>query len=131
VRHPDVRFAAVLLGIAALVACSPPSTDIVATSTEAVGEYHVIEAQRGDRLVLRACVAEGADTDRIAARIVQQLVNHGYSGIELELVAPAPQGDGVAVTRVSWNREQGRRIEGQTHASRNPCAQQAVHGRSS
>ena len=130
-RCPAARLRAALLSLAAAVACSSPPTDIVATSTEAIGEYHVTEAHRNERLVMRACVADGADTDQIAARIVQQLVNHGYSGIELELIGRAAEGGGAAVTKVTWSRTQGRRVEGHSRAAANPCAQQPGHEPSS
>ncbi len=112
--------------------CTTPHTDIVATSTESTGAYHVIEARRGDRLFLRACLTKAAEADLIGARLVQQLVNHGYQGIDLELIESAGgDGRGGAAVKMTWSRDSGSRIEGRTRIEQNPCAAEPAHGSSS
>lgn len=113
------------------LACSTPQTDIVATSTERIGEYYVAQAHAADgRISLQVCTTSGADIDRIAGRIVQQLLNQGYAGVTLEL-GPAASGGAAEVTRVNWSREHGSRVEAPVTADQQRCRDGHPHGASS
>jgi hypothetical protein len=112
-------------------ACSTPLTDIVATSTERTGEYQVAQARRADgRMSLDVCTAPGANIDGIAERIVQQLLNQGYTDVTLELGPPASEVRS-SVTRVTWTRDQGRRVESVEPGNRQRCRDWEPHGGSS
>jgi hypothetical protein len=111
--------------------CSTPPSDIVATSTESTGEYQVVDVRRSDRLFVRACIGENTDPERVGARLVQQLVDHGYAGIDLELIAPARGHEPRSVvTRITWSPTEGRRQAARTEEAGRPCPP-TVHGTSS
>ena len=115
--------------LSSTIACSTPQTDIVATSAERIGEYYVAQAQAADgRLSLQVCTTRGANIDRIAGRIVQQLLNQGYAGVTLELGPPGSGGE-AAVTRVIWSRDHGSRVEAAVTADQQRCRD--PHGASS
>jgi hypothetical protein len=105
---------------AALVSCSRPLTDIVATSTEDVGDYEVIDASGTDRLKATVCVAQTAHAEVIAERLVRQWANHGIDEIALEIVGP-PQDGGVDVVHFTWAAGDGARITNQGRGARSPC----------
>ena len=51
-------------------ACSPPLTDVIATSTESVGTYDVVGVVSGDRgFTGTVCVADPRHADAIAERV--------------------------------------------------------------
>jgi hypothetical protein len=119
------------VALSSMPACSTPQTDIAATSTERIGEYQVTEARRADgQLSLEVCTAAGANIDRIAARIVQQLLNQGYADVTLEL-GPPPSGSQAEVTRVTWSRDKGRRVVSGVSANLQRCRDRVPHGASS
>ena len=119
------------VALSSMPACSAPQTDIVATSTERIGEYQVSEARRADgKLSLQVCTAPGANIDRIAARIVQQLLNQGYADVTLELGPPASESQ-AEVTRVTWSRSQGRRVVSSVSSNLQRCRDGHPHGASS
>jgi hypothetical protein len=120
----------VVLAAATACACSPPTTDIVATNTEATGDYRVIDARRDGGLFLRACVVPGGDHDHIGARITQQLLNHAYPRVEIELLEPAADARSASVTRFTWTPGTGPRSEGRTRSDQNPCTPAGEHGAS-
>jgi hypothetical protein len=69
-------------------ACEAPETDIVATSTEAVGNFSLSGAVQGNAYEGRVCVDEPGHADEIARRIVQQLANHQFSTVTLDVYSP-------------------------------------------
>ena len=109
-----------LSAVAAVASCSRPLTDIVATSTEDVGDYEVMNASGTDALTATVCVARAIHARPIAERIVQQWANHGFNAIALEMVGPRPDG-GIAVMHFTWRSGQGARITDPVAAPRSPC----------
>jgi len=92
------RLRTALLILASASACAPPDTDIVATNTEAVGEYDVLAARDGDALHAAVCLTRPKRASRVADRVLQQLMSRGYRTITLDMYA-AP---GRPVQRVVW-----------------------------
>jgi len=110
-----------LIAAAALLtasACTPPQTDIVATTTEDVGDYRLIQTVEGRRLLGRVCVANPTHADEIARRIVQQVASMHYEQVQLELYAQS------APLRLYVWTPNGER-EGSIENSRNACAEPA------
>jgi hypothetical protein len=105
---------------AALVSCSRPLTDIVATSTEDVGDYEVIDTSGTDRLKATVCVAQTAHAETIGERLVRQWANHGIDEIALEIVGP-PQDGGADVVHFTWASADGARVTDRVRAARSPC----------
>ena len=79
--------ACALFAAAALsAACGRPETDIVATSTEDVGDYNVVGAARErDGLRATVCVANPAHADAVADRVLRQLYSHGLPAVTLDV----------------------------------------------
>jgi len=84
---------------AAMASCGRPHTDIVATTTEDVGYYQVVKASSDRSLTATVCVAEPSHADTIAQRIVQQLANHNFESITLDLLGPTRSGGSAAGAR--------------------------------
>ena len=73
---------------AMLAACGPPRTDIVATNIEHVGNFDLKNTTVADDGLRGAvCVADASDTDEIVGRVLQQLANHAYKNITLDVYA--------------------------------------------
>lgn len=69
----------------AIAGCGTPRTDIVATTTEDVGEFHVQSSDSGGQLVGQVCIEKRQHADEIVGRIIQQLANHHYRSITLDV----------------------------------------------
>src|SRR3954468_18795652 len=93
------------LGLLDLAGCRRPRTDIVATTTEDVGHFEVQSRVTNAGLTGRVCVEKPASTDEVVGRIVQQLANHNYSTISLDVYSPERP-----VARYVWTRS-GQRQE--------------------
>ena len=70
-------------------ACGRPDTDIVATTTEDVGWYGLTSTVVDNELTGRVCVAQPKNADVIAYRIRQQLANHEFRTVTLDLYSGA------------------------------------------
>jgi len=96
-----------------MAACTPP-TDIVSTNTEDTGNYHVVSsAVHDDTLEADVCVDIPRRADEVAARIVHQLANHGYSRIVLNVASPGEPIARYVASGASRQREPA--------AAPNPC----------
>src|SRR3954451_18858432 len=95
---PAVRVLVFTLATAAAAACAPPDTDIVATNTEAVGDYSVVAARDGDTLHANVCVSVPARANEVAHRVLHQLMSRGYRSITLDIYERPQQ----PVQRVVW-----------------------------
>jgi hypothetical protein len=98
-------------------ACSPPLTDVIATSTESVGPYNVVAIAGGDRgFTATVCMADASHASAVSERVIDQLIDHGYVSITLHLVAMSPHGP-TAVKQVQWTPQGGVRDIGAAPAS--------------
>jgi hypothetical protein len=88
--------------------CAQPQTDIVAITTEDVGPYEVVNVTTGKSLTATVCVADPAHADTVARRIVQQLGNHSFESIALDLVGPSRSGQ-AEVEHFVWTPRDGAR----------------------
>ena len=79
--------AAAMFVLIGSTSCSRPFTDIVATNTEAVGPYRVVASADDGRLSGRLCVADPSSADEIARRVFEQVKNHHYATIVLDVYA--------------------------------------------
>lgn len=118
----NVMWQTVVSGIAAAtMSCSPPLTDIMATSTEDVGDYEIVEqASTDDTLTATVCVARPPNAHTVAQRIIQQLLNHGFGTMKLDIVAQQPNGQSEN-THVIWTAHNGFRVIGRDRAPKNRC----------
>jgi hypothetical protein len=91
-------------------ACGRPDTDIVATTTEDVGWYGLTSTVVDNELTGRVCVAQPKNADVIAYRIRQQLANHEFRTVTLDLYASAGSADsGAAIGRYVWTGAEASR----------------------
>lgn len=107
----------VVLGVL-LAACHPPRTDIVNTTSEDVGQFYVRSTDSGGQLVGEVCIERRQHADEIVARIIEQLKNHSYQTITLELFS-----GGDALGRYVWTPTSGQRRT-DPEGVQNPCASQ-------
>lgn len=68
-------------------ACRRPFTDIVATTTEDVGNYRLSSTVVDNALVGRVCIEDPAHAEEIARRLVEQLKNQNYRQMTFDLYA--------------------------------------------
>jgi len=67
-------------------ACERPKTDILNTTSEDIGNYTVAPTSSSDgQFSAHVCVDRAGSTDEIVRRITQQLANHEYSTITLDV----------------------------------------------
>jgi dienelactone hydrolase len=71
--------------VTAAVACGTPGTDIVATTTEDVGDFHVRSSDSNGAVTGDVCIEKAAHADEIVRRILQQLANHSYRAVTLNV----------------------------------------------
>jgi hypothetical protein len=85
VRRAVLCCAALTLTIGGL-ACSP-ETDIVATNTEHVGPYELTPpaTPNATDFAGRACVADNDSAAAVADRVHQQLTNHSYRSVTIDV----------------------------------------------
>jgi len=103
-------------------ACSPPLTDVIATSTEDVGPYDVVAIVDGDRgFTATVCMADASHASAVSERVIDQLIDHGYATITLHLVAMSPNGP-TAVKQVHWTPQDGIRDTGGASPAANVSA---------
>jgi len=93
-----LRAALCIAATAAASACAPPDTDIVATNTEAVGEYDLAATRDGDALRANVCLAQPERADSVADNVLHQLMSRGYKSITLDMYAAPAR----PVRRVVW-----------------------------
>jgi hypothetical protein len=87
-RLPTTVTISLLCSAAMLAGCGPPRTDIVATNIEHVGNFDLKNTTVADDGLRGAvCVADASDSDEIVGRVVQQLANHAYKNITLDVYA--------------------------------------------
>src|SRR3954469_16808765 len=104
----------VLLSVVWGGACGQPRTDIIATSTEDVGDFTTRLTLNGDTLSGSVCVANTRASDEIVRRLLQQLTNHDYVSITFDVYSV----DGP-VGRYVRTRSQTRREA--LSSNTNPC----------
>jgi hypothetical protein len=112
----------------AAAGCGRPATDIVATTTEDVGPYEFTSSATDGELTGRACVAGSHSADVIADRIRDQVANHGFRSITIDVYSPGrrPQSS-IALGRYVWAGAEHSRLA----APANPNACDAQPGRDS
>lgn len=67
-------------------ACERPKTDILNTTSEDIGNYSVAPTNSSDgQFSAHVCVDRAGSTDEIVRRITQQLANHEYRTITLDV----------------------------------------------
>src|SRR5689334_1368445 len=101
-RHSSCVFAAVIAAAVFMGACRPERTDIVATTSEDVGQYYVHSTASEGQLVGEVCIDQRQHADEIVTRIVEQLKNHSYQRITLDLFS-GPD----ALARYVWTPTEG------------------------
>jgi hypothetical protein len=106
-------------------ACSPPLTDITATNTERVGRYEVRGHVVDNDYRATVCVDPGGDREEISVRIVQQLLNHHFRTVTLEMFT-ASSGTSADVMRVTWTPQTGSQTTGPERVAENPCRREAA-----
>jgi hypothetical protein len=109
-----VAAAALLAAALPLVACGKPRTDIVATVTEDVGTFYVRSSDSGGRFVGQVCVDQKRHADEIVTRILQQLANHNYQTITLDVYS-----GGATLGRYVWTPGGAERQS--SPSNDNPC----------
>jgi hypothetical protein len=118
------RTTLLLAAMAAAAACSPPLTDIVATAAEDVGPWDVANAKaEGDRLTADVCLHDLDEADAVSDRLLLQLLNKGYSHIQLSM--HGRQEEGSSRQQVTWTREQGKQMQPGSQAADSPCTAEA------
>jgi hypothetical protein len=104
-----------------LGACSPPPTDIVATTTEDTGAWDVTDARvNGDTLTATVCMGRPGSAAVISDHLLEQLRSKNYKRIELSMFGQGEQ-HGAAAQRVSWTPTQRKQMQPMGDASANPC----------
>jgi hypothetical protein len=104
-----------VLGATLLPACGRPRTDIVAITTEDVGPFDMQAQMTDSGLAGHVCLEEPRSSGEVVARIVQQLANHNYPAITLDVYSPQRP-----VARYLWTRS-GQRQD-PLGSSANPCS---------
>ncbi len=111
------------------VACSPPMTDIVATVSEDVGHWDVINAHTQDRtLTADLCLARASSADAVSERVLMQLRSRGLERVDLTMYGR--EGREVKSQKVSWTLASGKQLQEASTSGQNPCGdsgQPAAH----
>jgi hypothetical protein len=123
--HPARQLLALLLASTPVTgACSPPLTDISATSTEDVGPWDVADAQvEGGALNAVVCMSDTDAADKISDRLLLQLRNKGYARINLSMVASDREGK-TRQQLVSWTAREGKQMQAASDVTQNVCTNQ-------
>ena len=97
-------------------ACTRPTTDIVATVTEDVGDFQLTRTElNANAFAGRLCVADPRHSDEIVARVIQQLTYQQFTRITLDVYSATRP-----VARYVRSGGEARREELQP--APNPCA---------
>ncbi|MGE3956966.1 MAG: hypothetical protein AB7H96_09640 [Vicinamibacterales bacterium] len=123
---PTLRMLQAWMGTALLAGtcagCTPPDTDIMATSSEGTGPWDLTNVQvNGGTLTADVCVARDEAVDTVSDRVLRQLRNKGYERFELTMYAGA-EGTSAQARRVSWSPTEGKRSGDASAATSSPCA---------
>jgi hypothetical protein len=97
-KFKTMSTACVLAVTLAAIGCRQPATDIVAISTEDVGDYSMRASRDGGVLKAMVCVARPARAGMVADRILHQLYSRGLTRATLDIYS-----ESGGVVRVDWN----------------------------
>jgi hypothetical protein len=122
-RMKKTRTVQVVIGAALLAVtagCSRPRTDIVATVSEDVGHWDMVNAQeQGQRLTADVCMERAGSAAEVSERLLMQLRKKSYDQVELTMYGR--DGQDVQVQKVSWTAASGKQMQQGGAASQNPC----------
>jgi hypothetical protein len=96
-------------------------TDLESSNTQDVGAFEIANAHaNGDRLTAQVCVSRAGSADDISDRVLHELMNKGYSRIDLEMFSNTGKGT-TERRQVSWTPAQGKQIQAAASTGENPC----------
>ena len=106
--------------LAGTVACSRPNTDIVATVSEDVGAWDVLNAQaQGPTLTADVCMERAGSADDVSERLLMQLRAKGFQQIDLTMYGR--DGKETQVRKVRWTPTSGKQMQQGAAAGQSPC----------
>jgi hypothetical protein len=107
--------------LAVTVACSPPTTDILATVSEDVGAWDVLNAQaQGPTLTADVCMDRAGSADDVSERLLMQLRAKGFQQIDLTMYGR--DGKETQVRKVRWTPTSGKQMQQGSATGDSPCA---------